>query len=203
MYLTWYGQSSFKLQDQNVTVLLDPYSARQTGLRGPNFKADIIILSDKETANQAPKDIKEGFIVDGPGEYDIKNVAVTGFKNKENKILYQIEIDGVRIGYLGEVGKQLKEDEFDKFNNIDVLILPIGNHKKVLSVEDAAEIIRNLEPSIVIPSCYEVPGLKIQLDPLNKFFKEMGVKSVEAVDKIRVVKKDLPEEMEVAVLKNI
>lgn len=201
MYITWYGQSSFKLQDKEVTVLLDPYSSRQAGLRGPNFKADIIILSNKEVANQAKKDIKEGFLIDASGEYEVQNVFVLGIKTKENKIIYQIEIDGIKIGNLGEISKPLTDEELEKLNNPDVLLVPIGNRKKVFSAEEAMKIIREIEPKIVIPTCYQISGLKIQLDPLTKFLKEMGIKSIEALDKLRLVKKDLPEGIKVVVLK--
>lgn len=201
MYITWYGQSSFKLQDKEVTVLLDPYSSRQAGLRGPNFKAEIIILSNQETANQAEKDIKEGFLIDSPGEYEIKGVFILGVKTKENRVIYQVEIEGIKIGCLGEINKLLTDEELEKLNGLDVLLVPIGNRKKVLSAEEAIKIVRDIEPKIVIPTCYQISGLKVSLDPLAKFLKEMGVKSAESLDKVRITKKDLSEETKVIVLK--
>lgn len=201
MYLTWYGQSTFKLQDKEVTLLLDPYSSRKVGLRGPNFKAEIVILSNKEVSDQAKKDIKEGFLIDAPGEYEIRGVFILGIKTKENKIVYQIEIDGLKIGYLGEINKPLIDEELEKLNGVDVLLVPIGNRKKVISAEEAIKIIREIEPKVVIPTCYQIDGLKIPLDSLNKFLKEMGVKVIEELDKIRLTKKDLPEETKVVVLK--
>lgn len=203
MYITWYGQSSFKLQDKEVTVLLDPYSSRQAGLRGPNFKAEIILLSNKEAAEQARKDIKEGFLINSPGEYEIRGVFILGIKTKENKVIYQIEIDDIKIGYLAEINKSLTDEEVEKLNGLDVLIIPIGNRKRMLSAEEAVKIIREIEPKIVIPACYQIPNLKIQLDPLSRFLKEMGVKSIETLDKIRLIKKDLvKKEMEIVALKS-
>ena len=201
MYLTWYGQASFKLQDKEVTVLLDPYSSRQAGLRGPNFKAEIIILADKQRNLQAKKVIKEGFLIDGPGEYEIKGVYILGQKNKDGKLVYQIEIDNLKIGYLGEISKPLSNEVLEKLNGIDILLLPIGNKKEVISVAEAVEIIRSFEPKIVIPCCYNIPGLKIQADSLDKFLKEMGIKSFEPLDKLRLTKKELPEETKVIILK--
>ncbi|MDD2646490.1 MAG: MBL fold metallo-hydrolase [Patescibacteria group bacterium] len=203
MYIYWYGQSSFKIQDKEVTVLLDPYSSRQAGLRGPNFKADITILDSEELSKQAQKDIKEGFLIDSPGEYEVKGVFVLGVKTGSNKIIYQIEVDGVKIGYLGEINKTLNDTELDKVDNIDVLIIPVGDKKNTLGSKEAAEIIREIEPKIVIPSCYQISGLKNELESLDKFLKEIGVKKYDIDDKVRIVKKELPENgMQVMVLKN-
>jgi L-ascorbate metabolism protein UlaG (beta-lactamase superfamily) len=203
MYLYWYGQSSFKLQGKETTVLLDPYSSRMVGLRGPNFKADIIALSNATASQQAQKDIKEGFIIDCPGEYEIKGIFVLGAQNKSGHLIYQVELENIKIGYLGEINQSLTDGDLEKIDNVDVLIVPVGGKKNSLSPEIAAEIIREIEPKVVIPSCYQIPGLKVQLDPLEKFLKEMGVKNIEAEDKIRLVKKELPENsMKVMVLKN-
>ena len=203
MYIYWYGQSSFKLQGKETTVLLDPYSSRAAGLRGPNFKADLIILNNLAANSQAKKDIKEGFIIDGPGEYEIKGIFVLGVQTKDNHLIYQIELEDVKIGYLGEINQNLTDSEIERIDNIDVLIVPVGGKKNTLSSETAAEIIREIEPKIVIPSCYQVPGLKIQLDSVEKFLKEIGVKNVDAEDKIRLTKKELPEDgMKIMMLKN-
>ncbi len=203
MYIYWYGQSSFKLQGKEAMILLDPYSSRIAGLRGPNFKADLIILNNSTAKSQAKKDIKEGFIIDGPGEYESKGVFVLGIQTKDNHLIYQIELEDIKIGYLGEINQNLTDSEIERIDNVDVLIVPVGGKKNTLSSETAAEIIREIEPKIVIPSCYQVPGLKVQLDPVEKFLKEMGVKKMDAEDKIRLTKKELPEDgMKIMMLKN-
>jgi len=203
MYIYWYGQSSFKLQGKEAMILLDPYSSRIAGLRGPNFKADLIILNNSTANSQAKKDIKEGFIIDGPGEYESKGVFVLGIQTKDNHLIYQIELEDIKIGYLGEINQNLTDSEIERIDNVDVLIVPVGGKKNTLSSETAAEIIREIEPKIVIPSCYQVPGLKVQLDPVEKFLKEMGVKKMDAEDKIRLTKKELPEDgMKIMMLKN-
>ncbi|MCX6740917.1 MAG: MBL fold metallo-hydrolase, partial [Candidatus Parcubacteria bacterium] len=170
---------------------------------GPNFKADIVVLNNAASSSQAKKDIKEGFVIDSPGEYEIKDVFVLGIQTKSDHLIYQIELEDIKIGYLGEINQSLTDSDLEKIDNIDVLIVPVGGKKNTLSSEAAAEIIREIEPKIVIPSCYQVPGLKAQLDPIEKFLKEMGVKRADVEDKIRLTKKELPEDgIKVMVLKN-
>ncbi|MCD6471231.1 MBL fold metallo-hydrolase [bacterium] len=199
MYITWYGQSSFKIESKNISVLLDPYSAKNVGLRGPNLKSDIIIFSKKE---KRKKIFDEGiFLIDGPGEYETKNVFVYGFSVEEDKTIYLIEIEQVKIGYLGEINKLLKLEMIEKLDDIDLLIIPVGNRKLFLSAKNSMKIIKEIEPAIIIPSCYQLPDLKIRLDPLKSFLQEVGIKKIVPVNKLRLKKSDITEQkMSIVVL---
>ena len=57
----------------------------------------------------------------------------------------------------------------------------------------AHEIIEKVEPRMVIPMHYKIPGLKQELDPLDIFLKEVG-KTAETLDTLKVEKSGLPEE---------
>jgi L-ascorbate metabolism protein UlaG (beta-lactamase superfamily) len=196
MYIFWYGQATFKLQKKDLTISLDPLSAKLAGLKFRNFKADITIFSNQIETNE----IKEGFLINTPGEYEIKNVFVYGIENKDDKIVYQIEIDDLKIGYFGEISQFPSDEVLEKFPQLDVLILPVGN-RKVLAADKAVELIRIFQPKIVIPSCFKIEGLKIQLDPIEIFLKEMGIKSYQPLDKIKISKKEFKDKTEVVILK--
>jgi L-ascorbate metabolism protein UlaG (beta-lactamase superfamily) len=85
---------------------------------------------------------------------------------------------------------------------VDILLVPVGG---VFTVDGkkAAEVVNQIEPRLVIPMHYAIPGLKIKLNPINKFCDEMGVKTNGAEEKLKISKKDLPvEETKVIILKN-
>ena len=85
--------------------------------------------------------------------------------------------------------------------NIDILLVPIGG-VYTINTDQASEVISQIEPRIVIPMHYKIPALKVNIEGINKFSKEMGVKETEALDKLRITKKDLPqEETKVVILK--
>jgi L-ascorbate metabolism protein UlaG (beta-lactamase superfamily) len=70
-----------------------------------------------------------------------------------------------------------------------------------LNAVQAAEIVNIIEPNIVIPMHYMTEKSTIELDPLNKFLKEMGLSSVEPLDSLKVTSpRNLPEETQVVVL---
>ncbi len=196
MIITWYGQSCFKLQGRQQTVLIDPYSPRRAGLRGPNFKSTVLVLTNPEDEKAVKKNLKENFLVSSPGEYEIKDVFIygTAFSRKNKQLtIYQIEIDNIRFGILGQVNTLLTDEELESLNGIDVLFVPIGG-KDMIGAEKAIEIINSIEPQVIIPCCYKIPKLKLALDSLEKFLREMGIKKIERLPKFSLRRKDLLSE---------
>ena len=196
MHITWYGQSCFRLQNTQQNVLVDPYSPRRVGLRGPNFKATIIVLTDPEDEKTIRKDAKESFLITSPGEYEIKDIFVygTAFIRKNKRLtVYQIEMDNIRFGFLGEIDALLNSEELENLDGIDVLFVPIGG-KDMIGPEKAVEIINLIEPRIIIPCCYQIPKIKLKLGSLERFLGEMGIKKTEKLPKLLLHKKNLPAE---------
>ena len=55
-----------------------------------------------------------------------------------------------------------------------------------MNAAQAAEVVRQLEPRYVVPMHYAIPGLKLQLDPIDRFLKEMGVTASDPQPKLSV-----------------
>ena len=195
MYITWYGQSCFKLQNNEQTVLINPSDPRKVGLKGPNFKANIFVLTDiEESIDRKVLKKDNSFLINGPGEYEVNKIFAYGIPIKKDgqtrSVVYQMTMDDIRYGILGQLKSLPSGEELDKLDGVDVLFVPIGG-KDTLSAEKAVELINSLEPQIVIPCCYDIPGLNIKLDSLEKFVKEMGAKISETLPKLSIKKKDL------------
>jgi len=216
MYINWFGQSFFKIQGDKSILVTDPFD-KDIGLKVPRPTANILLLS-RDNAEQADS-IKGAssdrpFIINGPGEYESKDTFVYGIpvekKSTEgakdkNKIssattIYRIEIDGIAIAYLGNLGEMLQNGQTEKLEGVDILLIPVGGGD-VLDAKQATELISQLEPRIVIPTHYRLKGLKADVDPLDKFCKEIGVCPTGSLNKFKVTKKDLPqEEMKIIIL---
>ena len=138
----------------------------------------------------------ESFEVFDPGVYDVKNVTITGVPLKQGDkyiTVFLLESEDIRLLNLTHIAEwNMKEDELESLGEIDILILPVGGNT-VLSASAAAKVVNEIEPKIVIPSHYKMKDLISDLDPLEKFIKEMGGK-VENMEKLVVKKKDLTEE---------
>jgi L-ascorbate metabolism protein UlaG (beta-lactamase superfamily) len=208
MIITWYGQSCFKIQDTQKSILIDPYSPKRVGLRGPNLIAEIIILTNKDDKKQVSKDLKEDtFLISAPGEYETKNVFIYGtglVDEKKQQTIYQVEVDGLRVGVLGEINRLLNDKELEKLDGIDILFVPVGG-KDVLGAKKAVELINLIEPNLVIPCCYQFAAgqgkTKTETDSKEKFLAEMGIKNPEVMQKLSIQKKEiLSEETKVIIL---
>lgn len=197
MQIQYFGLSSFKITTKEATIITDPFH-KDSGLTPPRGAADILILAQKNSKlYSATSGISgEPFNISDPGEYDIKGVTVTGVPLKQEDkyiTIFLIETEDMRILNLTHIKDfNLKENELEELGEIDILVLPVGGNT-VLSASAASKVVNEIEPKIVIPSHYKMPGLIIDVDDLNKFIKEMGGKK-EEMEKLTVKKKDLPEE---------
>jgi len=216
MNIIWYGQSCFKLvssvknlSGEPIVLITDPFD-KSIGLNPPRTRADIVTVSHQHYDHNNVSVIKGNpFIIDGPGEYEIKGITIEGVASFHDKkqgaergtnTIYVIEMDEIRICHLGDLGHILTDEQLEKINNIDILMIPVGGIYTI-SWDEADSIVNQVEPRIIIPMHYHLPGLKIKLDPVDKFCKEMGVSTKEVVSKISLKKKDLPlEKTEVMIM---
>jgi L-ascorbate metabolism protein UlaG (beta-lactamase superfamily) len=213
MIITWLGHSCFKLQDKvgtdGVTVITDPYD-KETGLKMPSIEADIVTIShDHHDHNHVEALRGNPFIIDCAGEYDFKGVLVEGIdayhdeeegKLRGSNIIYRIEVEDISIVHLGDLGHTLSNEQLEKLVGTDILLVPVGG-KFTLDAKKAVEVISQIEPRIVIPMHYQTEGLAIEgLDSIEKFIKELGLEPSRE-EKLKITKKDLPQEdMELVIL---
>ncbi len=111
-----------------------------------------------------------------------------------------VTIDDVRVCHLGDLGHKLDDAEAEAVASPDVLLVPVGGHT-AMNAAQAAEVVRQLEPRYVVPMHYAIPGLKLELDPIDRFLKEMGVTASEPQPKLAVQRSSVAEyETKVVVL---
>ncbi len=193
MYIQFLGANGFRLQNGDFHVIVDPPGAT-TGLRQTALKADVALSSgfgdiDLSRVNPQNQDL---FIIDHAGEYEIQGMFVYGLADNKSTF-YIIEIDGVVVGHMAGLSSALPERLLEHLAVVDVLLLPVGGND-ILSVKKAPDVVSQIEPRIVIPMDYSHEGYKVKRDGIELFIKEMGVKDVEWTDKVKIAKKDLPQE---------
>ena len=195
MYISWHGQNCFKIQSEKNTLIIDPFDPKKTGLKLNAPKADIVTLTDPEIDSKEVKPIAEDiFKITSPGEYEVKGIFIYAIKLKDKEeLIYHIESEQVSIGHLGHLNRTLGEQELEQLNGIDILMIPVGGNS-VLDAKKATDLISQIEPRIVIPMHYALPGLKEKLDSVDKFCKEIGSCEKDKLDKLKITKKDLPAE---------
>lgn len=200
MIINWYGHSCFRLESGGIVVVTDPFP-KKIGLKPFKGKADIVTVSHDHWDHNNTSAIKGApFIIDGPGEYEIKKTVFRGIPSFHDKVkgkargpntIYLIQMGQIRLCHLGDLGDNLSDNQLERIGQVDILMIPVGGVFTINS-QEAPKIINQIEPRIVIPMHYQLPKLKIgaKLAPVAKFLKEMGV-SKSPVPKLVVKKKDL------------
>jgi L-ascorbate metabolism protein UlaG (beta-lactamase superfamily) len=210
MIITWLGHFCFKIQDKTgsdgVTLTTDPFD-KSIGLKMTNFESDIITVSSDNLEHNFVDGLRgTPFIVNTPGEYDIKGIFVQGVEasdgadKKNQNIIYRITIDDISLVHLGRLSTVLENKQLEHLVGTDILLLPVGG-KNFLDAKKAMEVVSQIEPRIVIPMAYKIPDLKLDYDGVEKFIKEIGIKPTEE-ERLKISKKELPQEdMELVILK--
>lgn len=194
MVITFLGGQFVKLQLGDTTIAVNPIS-KESKLKASRFGADIALVSlndkDLNGVEQLEFGEKKPFVISGPGEYEVKEVFIKGFKSKSNyngkdrfNTIYALSLDNINMCFLGAIDEDKVEAEMD---DIDILFVPIGGDG-VLDAARAYKLAVSLEPKVIIPVHFGEVGDK---NALKTFLKEGGEDKLQPVDKLTIKKKDL------------
>jgi len=185
MEITWLGHACFRLRAKEGTVVTDPFG-KGLGLALSRLQADVVTVShDHAGHNNAGAVGGQPHLINGPGEYEIKNIFITGIgafhdaeqgKNHGKVTMYLIDMEDLVICHLGDLAHVPTQEMIEAMGRVDILLAPVGAGNS-LNAAQAAEVISLLEPRAVIPMHYHTSGLATALDPLTRFTKEMGARS--------------------------
>jgi L-ascorbate metabolism protein UlaG (beta-lactamase superfamily) len=213
MEVQWYGRTCIRLRGKDAVVVADPYQS-VVGPTGRGITGDIVTFShpddtplsrgkpkgklSRDGSTLIPSSLDDAFVLDGPGEYEVKQVLVTGVRTYRDDdrgsergkgVAFSAEVDGVHTIHLGEIGHLLSEEKLADIGPVDIACVPLGG---ALSPTKAAALVAQLDPKIVVP----MPLCEDEADcaeVLAKFFHEMGAEQV-TQPKLSVTATSLPAE---------
>jgi len=210
MTITWFGHSCFRIESKEGSVLIDPFS-KDIGLKPPRVKDDLILVThdhyDHNNVEGAPP---QAMVITGPGEYEKQGIYVRGILSYHDKVegkergfntIYVIKAEDMVICHMGDFGQaEFWGNQLDDIGDVDILMLPVGG-KYTIDYKEAVETVGKIGPKIVIPMHYKIKDLRIDIDGVDKFIKELGL-TPEKVDpstslgtgKYKIAKKNLPME---------
>ncbi len=219
MEVQWYGRTCIRLRGRDAVLVADPYQA-VVGPTGRGITADIVTFShpddtplprakgrtSRDGMTRLPSSLDDAFVLDGPGEYEVKDVLITGVRTFRDgssgaeagkSVSFAIEIDGVHVMHLGDIGHLLTEEKIGDLGTIDIVCVPLGG---TLTPTETAALVAQLDPRIVVP----MPVCEDDADcaeALRKFFHEMGAEPV-TQPKLSVTASSLPSETTTVVLES-
>jgi L-ascorbate metabolism protein UlaG (beta-lactamase superfamily) len=206
--ITWLGHACFRIKGSQAVVITDPFPP-ELGYKLGEPTADVVTISHWHPSHSYYQGIKgEPRLVKGPGEYEIAGVLILGLTTYHDSVkgqtrgkntVYLMEVDGLAVCHLGDIGHILGDEAIEEMGNVDILMLPVGG-VSTIGPAMAAEIIRKVEPKVVIPMHYKTPATSRDLEPVENFLKEMGMGQIEPRPKLNISKSNLPVSTQVFVL---
>ena len=208
MEITWLGHSCFRIRGSRTTIITDPYPP-DLGYSLGKPTARIVTVSHQHSGHSYVQGVGgEPRLVTSPGEYEIGGVLIMGIatfhdrekgKKRGKNTVYLIEADEISICHLGDLGHVLTTEQVEELGNVDVLLLPVGG-VSTLNASMAVEVVRQLEPRVIIPMHYKTEALTRELEPVERFLKEMGVEQVDSRPRLSLGKTSLPASTQVFLL---
>jgi L-ascorbate metabolism protein UlaG (beta-lactamase superfamily) len=216
MNIQYYGHSCFKITTKpsgratdDVVIFTDPFD-RETGPRPPQGQADVVFVSHQHHDHNNAEALKgEPVVIDTPGEYYVKGITAVGMDSfhdakegaeRGHNTVFVFESEDLKLCHLGDLGTDLTPEQFEEVDGVDILFVPVGG-KYTLNGTQAAELVRKIEPKIIIPMHYKMKDTADDIEDEKKFCKEIGKCPAEKVKKMTFKKKDLENKsMEVVLM---
>lgn len=203
MVITYHGGECFKVSQGDLTLAFNVPS-KESKFKVSKFGADIALTSmhheDFNGVDMASLGDRQPFVIEGPGEYDVKGVAVRGYGASSEygdshfNTIYSVIVENTTLCFLGALGSaDVPAAAKAELDEIDILFVPIGG-SGVLDYSAAYKLAVGLEPKVVIPMHYGS-------DALKHFLKEAGAEGTKPLDRLSLRRKDLEgKEAEIVVL---
>ncbi len=214
MKIKWYGHAAFNIVSENgVGIIIDPYQSGAFGgalSYGPiRDEADIVLVSHDHDDHNYTKDIKGKFqIIKKAGTYSVKDIAIKAIpsyhdpskgKERGDNLIFVLDVDGIKIAHMGDLGHTLPRGIVDEIGSIDVLLIPVGGFYTIDSKE-ATKVANDIKPLITIPMHFKTEKCNFPIAPVEEFTKDKKNVKMAGSSEIVITKATLPKEQEIIVL---
>ena len=206
LQIRWHGHSCFEIKD-DITLVTDPHDGKSIGIPAPTVEGDIILVSHDHYDHNSVKTVEKigSKVVKDERKRKIFNVDIKGIKTYHDEksgdirgenIIFKFLIDDIIFCHLGDLGHMVEESIVEKIGRVDILFIPVGGNFTI-DADIAWEIIKSIEPAIIIPMHYKIGGLSLPIDNLDTFLEKSVYKILKVGNEIDFDKTDIPKETEI------
>jgi len=182
------GANCVVISTKKAKIIVDP-KLSIVGLKDVPIKEAVELITEHRFAVNNPD---SRLLIDGPGEYGVADFDIVGIParrhiDSENEgllsTIYRVEIDGTRIGIIGNIDGKLTDEQLEGLGVLDILIIPVGGNGYTLDATSASSLVKMISPKLVIPIHYADKNLKYEVPQaeINPFITELEAPVEETV----------------------
>jgi len=205
MRIKWHGHACFEVQGER-TVLIDPHDGKSLGIRAPNSRPDIVLISHDHFDHNCTRVLKGDFVVvREEGDREVKGLQVLGVEaahdesggSKRGKvIMFRFLMNGISFLHCGDLGQSLGAEQLAALGRIDVLFVPVGG-VFTLDGRQAMRLVQDLAPRVAIPMHYRYGGLALSIQNADAFLEGLPADRLLRVgNETEFTEEELPQDTE-------
>lgn len=205
MEIQFFGANCIKVVGKKGTVVVDD-TLENNGLKNVGKAGDILLFTSKQTKDRPEAKLS----IDLPGEYEVADISIVGIaarshmdeESKKSATMYKITLNDLRVAVVGHIHPDLTDDQLEALGIVDVLVIPVGGNGYTLDGQGAHEVIKEVEPKMVIPTHYSDKAIKFEVpqNSLDDALKSLGMEVKERTAKLKVKSSEFGEGTELVVL---
>lgn len=205
MELQFHGANCITINTKQARVTIDDNLAK-LGAKTVTRAGDIAILTQEHDAPS--QEVR--LLIDGPGEYEVADVSIKGMAARahtdeagsQTATIYKLVIDDVRIVAVGHIYPELSESELEAIGTTDVLLVPVGGNGYTLDGVGALQVIKKIEPKLIIPTHYADKNLKypVPQQSLEDGLKALAMEPKETAAKLKLKPADITDMTQLIIL---
>lgn len=204
MEIQYYGANCVRLVGKKATIVVDDNLA-ELGLKSVTKAGDIAVF----TGPHGDPTAEVKLVIDQPGEYEVSDVSIHGVPARAhldedglNATMYKISGGDLRIAVVGHVFPGLSDTQLEQLGMIDILIIPVGGNGYTLDATGALQLIKKIEPKVVVPTHYADKAVKYSVPQadLADALKNMAMEPKETIAKLKLKPAELTDTTQLIVL---
>ena len=208
MTIVWHGHSCFEIANETTTVVTDPHDGSSIGIKPPNVKADIVLVSHDHYDHNKVKSVeKDSTSVVRKGKKRIQDIVISTYtayhdkkegKKRGSNTIFTFTFDGINFCHLGDLGHMLDKKTVEELGTIDILFIPVGG-VFTINAEEAIKLCKIIKPKVAIPMHYRVGGLSLPIERVDEFLERVQslYRIRHVANEIEIDHEDLPDDNEV------
>lgn len=185
------SQSAY-LKGKKENILINPSKDRRVDSKYPSR---VFLFTAEKYDGMGFEGDK--ILIRAPGEYEVGGVEIDGYNSGNENTLYVIDLDGIKVVFLGDLEEAISDKRIEKIDSADVLLAPVLI-KNSLSAKLVLDWAKKWGVNYLVPMGYNDDKTN-----LDKFLDQSDQEGLEAIESLKVDKDDLPDGLELKVLKKV